>query len=365
VTQAIPRLSVIMPAHEAAQLLPDTLAALAGSTLPRPDWELIVVDDGSTDQTSVIASHWADHVITLPAPARGPGGARNAGAAVARGAWLMFVDADVRVHADALQRVVDAVSADPGLDAIFGAYDAKPEARGLVSEYRNLLHRYTHCVGAGEAETFWAGCGAVRRDAFARIGGFDTVRFPRPQIEDIDLGYRLRDAGGRIVLDPTIEGTHLKRWTLRGMLRTDLLDRGIPWMRLLLERRDRTAAAAEGRAGGSGTGARHRGHDLRRPPDGGGVGGRMAHPGGEQRAHVPLVHAGARTVVRACDRAVAPRVLPEQWRGRGGGDCRPPGAPALTGAGRRVSDRLLVHRARGVAFSRGPACRALHPEQVA
>jgi hypothetical protein len=75
---------------------------------------------------------------------------------------------------------------------------------------------------------------------FLAIGGFDTVRFPRPQIEDIELGYRLRDAGGRIVLDPTVQGTHLKQWTFWRMLRTDVIDRGIPWMRLLLERRGRT-----------------------------------------------------------------------------------------------------------------------------
>ncbi|MBA2291811.1 MAG: glycosyltransferase family 2 protein, partial [Gemmatimonadales bacterium] len=63
------------------------------------------------------------------------------------------------------------------------------------------------------------------------------------QIEDIDLGYRLRDLGGRILLDPRIQGTHLKRWTLSAMWRTDLFDRGIPWMGLLLERRHRNAAA--------------------------------------------------------------------------------------------------------------------------
>lgn len=67
------------------------------------------------------------------------------------------------------------------------------------------------------------------------------ARFPRPQIEDIELGYRLRDRGGRILLDPAIQGTHLKRWRLGAMLRTDFGDRGIPWMRLLLERRRRTA----------------------------------------------------------------------------------------------------------------------------
>src|SRR5690606_37188404 len=75
---------------------------------------------------------------------------------------------------------------------------------------------------------------------FTAAGGFDTLRFPRPQIEDIELGYRLRDRGGRILLDPAIEGTHLKRWHLWQMLRTDVRDRGIPWMRLLLERRGKT-----------------------------------------------------------------------------------------------------------------------------
>ncbi|MBK9550506.1 MAG: glycosyltransferase family 2 protein [Gemmatimonadetes bacterium] len=92
--------SVIMPAHQAARLLPDTLAALSRSTLPRERWELLVVDDASTDETAEVAARWADAVITLDGPPRGPGGARNAAAARARGTWLVFVDADVRVHPD-------------------------------------------------------------------------------------------------------------------------------------------------------------------------------------------------------------------------------------------------------------------------
>jgi GT2 family glycosyltransferase len=238
----VPRLSVIVPAHNAASLLPDTMAALRRSTLPREAWELLVVDDASTDGTAGVASaHGADGVITLPAPARGPGGARNAAAMAARGDWLVFIDADVRVHPDTLERFDLASRGNHGLVAVFGSYDASPSASGLLSEYRNLLHRYVHLRGAGNAETFWAGCGAVRRDAFIAVAGFDTARFPRPQIEDIELGYRLRDRGGRILLDPSIEATHLKRWRFWQMLRTDVRDRGIPWTRLLLERRGRTA----------------------------------------------------------------------------------------------------------------------------
>jgi hypothetical protein len=112
-----------------------------------------------------------------------------------------------------------------------------------VSRYRNLLHRRVHLLGAGEAETFWAGLGAVHRAAFQAVGGFDAPRFPRPQIEDIELGYRLRDAGTRILLDPAITGTHLKRWRLAQMMHTDFHDRAVPWMRLLLSRRGRTRAS--------------------------------------------------------------------------------------------------------------------------
>jgi glycosyltransferase involved in cell wall biosynthesis len=238
-----PTFSVIVPAYRAVDLLPDSLGALVASDLPRQHWELIVVDDAGNDNTGEVARRWADRVIILDGPPGGPGRGRNAGAAIARGRWLVFIDQDVRVHRDTLSRIAANVERFPDVVAMFGTYDAHPAAPGVLSEYRNLLHRRVHCAGAGNAETFWAGCGAIRREAFEAANGFDIVRFPRGQIEDIELGYRLRDAGGRILLDPAIEGTHLKRWTFAGMLRTDIRDRGIPWMRLLLERGSRRAAA--------------------------------------------------------------------------------------------------------------------------
>jgi glycosyltransferase involved in cell wall biosynthesis len=234
------QLSVIMPAHQAADLLPDTLGTLVASDLPRGGWELIVVDDASSDQTSGVARKYADRVLTLNGRPHGPAAARNAGAAIASGEWLVFIDSDVRVHRDTLSKFTGCMERNPDAVAIFGSYDDQPHAPGFVSQYRNLLHRYVHLKGAGDAETFWAGCGAIRRRAFAAVGGFDINRFPRPQVEDIELGYRLRDGGGRIVLDPSIQGTHLKKWTLLKMLRTDIADRGIPWMRLILERRGRS-----------------------------------------------------------------------------------------------------------------------------
>jgi hypothetical protein len=83
--------------------------------------------------------------------------------------------------------------------------------------------------------TFWAGLGTLRRDAFFSVGGFDAARFP-VAIEDVELGLRLTERGARIRLDPDVQGKHVKSWTLREMVRTDLFGRAVPWLSLLLER---------------------------------------------------------------------------------------------------------------------------------
>ena len=127
--------------------------------------------------------------------------------------------------------------ARPDVAAVFGSYDASPAAAGVVSRYKNLLHHFVHQHGDARASTFWAGCGAIRRRVFAEVGGFDEKRFRRPSIEDIELGYRLRRAGHRILLDKALLGTHLKRWTLGSLLRTDVKARAIPWAHLILTTR--------------------------------------------------------------------------------------------------------------------------------
>jgi hypothetical protein len=166
----------------------------------------------------------------------GPASARNCGASRATGDILFFVDADVVVTPDAVGRVVDVLAQNPDVAAVFGSYDDRPRAAGLVSQYRNLLHHYVHQHGSTNASTFWAACGAIRRSVFADIGGFDVVHYPRC-MEDIELGYRLREAGYRILLDKALQGTHLKKWTLGTMVRTDVLCRAVPWTRLILETR--------------------------------------------------------------------------------------------------------------------------------
>ncbi len=229
-----PLLSVIVPVCDGRRLLERCLTALVASDLPRALWELIVVDDGSLDGTALIAAGWADVVVRLPGPPHGPAYARNRGVEASIGPILVFLDADVCLHPDALRRFAWAFADRPDLGAVFGSYDADPAERNDFSQYRNLRHHYVHQREAGTAETFWAACGAIRRHAFAEAGRFDEWHFLRPQIEDIELGYRLRRLGYAIELDPAIQGTHLKRWTFGELMVADMRDRSVPWIRLQL-----------------------------------------------------------------------------------------------------------------------------------
>lgn len=204
------RLSVVVPATNRPATLPGCLDAIKHAE--QPPEQVIVVDDTSIKH---------------------PATARNAGVRQSNGDVLVFVDADVIVHRDAFAKIRRAFDTDPTLTALFGSYDDAPAARSVVSVFRNLLHHYVHQHSAGPASTFWAGLGAMRRDAFESAGGFSVH-----PIEDIELGMRLSGRGARILLDPTIQGTHLKRWTLYSMVRTDLMVRGIPWVGLLLDHRD-------------------------------------------------------------------------------------------------------------------------------
>jgi GT2 family glycosyltransferase len=224
-----PRFSFIVPFHRGLATLEQCLAAL--DPVP-PHSELIIVADGAVEDCQQLALLHRARVIAIDGPS-GPAVARNVAAAAAVGEVLVFIDADVVVSRMGLTRMMWMFGEHPETAAAFGSYDGRPAEPGFMSQYRNLSHSFIHHSSAIEARTFWAGFGAVRRDAFHAIGGFDE-RFGRPSVEDIDFGYRLAEAGYRVVLDPTLSACHLKRWTLRSAIVSDVRDRGIPWTQLIL-----------------------------------------------------------------------------------------------------------------------------------
>jgi glycosyltransferase involved in cell wall biosynthesis len=227
-----PLISVIIPVYNGEKFLAGCLDALASTSYRQ--YELIVVDDCSTDRSAEISRQKGAVVLKMSRQS-GPGGARNLGATQARGEVLFFVDADVVVKGDTLERVAADFMDHPEVAAVFGSYDDEPAETNFISQYKNLFHRFVHQQGRSEAETFWAGCGAVRRDVFLAVNGFDAERYPRPAIEDIELGYRMRSKGHRILLDKQLQAKHLKRWTLKSMLHADIFCRAVPWSMLIFE----------------------------------------------------------------------------------------------------------------------------------
>ena len=226
-----PHISVVIPAYNTSVMIRKCLQSLFAGQFQ--DFECIVVDDGSTDDTVQMAGAFGTHLLSTGGR-KGPACARNIGAQAARADILYFIDSDVCVHPDTLERVWRAFSQERDLTALIGSYDASPNSPDFLSQYRNLMHCYMHQSGRETASTFWSGCGAIRRDVFLRYEGFDAREYQRPAIEDIELGYRLISDGHKIVLDRDLQVKHLKHWTFWGLVKTDIVDRGIPLTELIL-----------------------------------------------------------------------------------------------------------------------------------
>jgi glycosyltransferase involved in cell wall biosynthesis len=225
-------ISVIVPVHNGLQVIGRCLEALRLSTYP--NFEVLVVDDCSTDETSQIVKIFGVRCLQTPRKI-GPAGARNLGAEHGIGQILAFVDADVMLPPEALGIVAEAFARDPNLAAVFGSYDDEPACSTFISQYKNLMHHYVHQSSPEQASTFWAGCGAVRKRIFQIVGGFDETTYTSPSVEDIALGLELTTRGYPILLEKRLTVKHLKQWTVSSLLRSDIFDRAAPWTRLILK----------------------------------------------------------------------------------------------------------------------------------
>jgi glycosyltransferase involved in cell wall biosynthesis len=223
-----PLVSVIIPVYNGSRYLDQCLDDLIKSSY-KP-YEIIVVDDGSTDDSVEISLRKGASVLKMPHRS-GPAAARNYGAQKAQGDILLFVDSDVSVKEETIARVVANFMSDPDIVAVFGSYDDNPDATDFLSQFRNLFHHFIHQNSHREAKTFWTGCGAIYRGIFFQLNGFDEGWF---SIEDIELGYRIWNNGYRIMLDKELQVKHLKHWGWRNCLKTDIFYRAVPWSKLIL-----------------------------------------------------------------------------------------------------------------------------------
>jgi len=224
------KLAVIIPARNSSAFLPRCLTALLAQL--SPDVEVIVVDDFSTDNTGEVAADFNVKVVRLPRH-MGISAARNRGVELTDAPLLFFLDSDVVLAPGALARA-RATMMRPEVGALIGSYDDDPDAPTTISRFKNLAHHHFHQRSGTEVTSFWGGCGLIRRDLFVAAGGFDNEQ---RTIEDVELGYRLTARGVRIFLDRELQVKHLKKWTLRSLIQTDVVLRAIPWTLFWLEGR--------------------------------------------------------------------------------------------------------------------------------
>lgn len=229
-------LSVVVPVRDGIETLARALTAILASELPRDDYELIVVDDASSDGSPELAARYADTVIRLTGRISGPAYARNRGAELAQGELLAFVDADALVRPDTLPRMLGMLSDHPALDAVSASHDQSAAAHNLASQYWNLLLNFGEQRQTGTGGDVASPCAVIRRNVFLSAGMYDEWRFTTARLEGIELGNRLEDSGCEVLTTRDLEAAGLRRWNVRSLSqevwnRSALLARSLGYQR--------------------------------------------------------------------------------------------------------------------------------------
>jgi len=191
-------ISVIIPAYNAEATLGNCLDALEAQSLSHDWYEVIVVDDGSTDQTAEIVRQY--DVQLFRQPNAGPAAARNQGAQLARGDILLFTDADCEPTPDWVERMIQPFRS-PDVTGAKGVYRTRQRelvARFVQLEYEDKYDRMSRYDHIDFVDTYSA---AYRRDVFLANDGFDAV-FPTASVEDQEFSFRLARKGYRLVFAP-------------------------------------------------------------------------------------------------------------------------------------------------------------------
>jgi glycosyltransferase involved in cell wall biosynthesis len=202
------RVSIVIPNYNYAKTLGLCLASVREQT--HQPYEIIVVDDGSTDDSVAVAQSFGARVLRTGGN-YGPPAARNVGAEQAGGDVLLFVDSDVALEPDATRIALEMLGADPRIGAICGTFRPEPLIPdGLIEEYRCLQLAYA-MGGEGPISTSYTAILAIRTEVFREIGGFNAAL---RHTENADFGHRLSQRY-QVILTQKVRGVHDHDDTLR------------------------------------------------------------------------------------------------------------------------------------------------------
>lgn len=207
------KVSVIIPVYNASEHIKTCLSSILKQTAK--DFEVILVDDHSTDDTIQKVEKYPFKIIENEGERGGPARARNYGAKNASGNILVFVDADIVLKPDSIEKITSLIS-EPGVDVISGIYTEDTPQSNFFSQLQNLILRYRFLKQAGFITFTNSAFCAIKRDAFEAVGGYNEKM---PYYEDIEIGHRLAKKGYRCKLEPSLQVTHLKYFNHLGLLR--------------------------------------------------------------------------------------------------------------------------------------------------
>ena len=222
-------ISVVIPTHNGAHRLPALLRALDDQTLDRDAFEVVVVDDGSTDETAAVVENSGIARLVRAPQSLGQGGATNLGIEHARGEVIVFTDDDTVPTPAWLENGLRAVQASPsGLVAghVDLVLDERPTVPALMDFGRGYLDQRLNVEdGFGATANLWA-----RRDVLERLGRFNAGA--AWQTHDRDFGERARLAGLEMVYAPDVVVRHPTRDRARDLARVAYrLGLGAAWLR--------------------------------------------------------------------------------------------------------------------------------------
>jgi glycosyltransferase involved in cell wall biosynthesis len=195
--------SIIIPVYNSVALLPYCLNALLHQSIERARYEIIVVDDGSSDRTVSLAQEiFKGDALTqvIAASHGGPAAARNVGARAAQGEVILFTDSDCEPAPNWIESLTTAFS-ETNVVGAKGAYRTRQRslvARFVQQEYQT---KYDHMLSLTSIDFIDTYSAAYRRAAFLANGGFDET-FTTASVEDQEFSFRLASQGQRLVFAP-------------------------------------------------------------------------------------------------------------------------------------------------------------------
>jgi GT2 family glycosyltransferase len=206
-----PFISVVIPNRNGARALGACLDA--ATTQNYPSFEVIVVDDASTDGSAEIAGGYPARLLSLPEHG-GASRARNAGAKEAKGDALFFIDSDCVMPPDTLSKVTSAFLDHPGA-VVGGTYSVEPHDPGFFNRFQAVYVNFSE-TKRRRPDYIATHAMLISREMFLGSGGFDEDFMPI--LEDVEFSHRMRDSGVRLLMRPEIEVRHVFGFTLTGSL---------------------------------------------------------------------------------------------------------------------------------------------------